>query len=159
MRGTSRPSVRFVFVDRIVELAPGRSIRAVKNVSASEDFFADHFPGAPIMPGALILETFIQAGLLMLGAADGFGSQPVVRRVRRAAFKRLVRPGDQLTIRCESDEGQTVRASAHVDGRQVATAVIEFEPGPALPADNPLRRLHDVLRLDLGAVSAEGGLA
>jgi len=140
--------MRFVLVDRVVDLAPGKSIRTLKNVSASEDYFADHFPGAPIMPGALILECFIQAAMLMLGAGDDFGHRPIVRRVRRAAFKQFVRPGDQLIVRCDADDRQVVRAAAMVGGRAVATAVIEFECVPALPGDNPMRALYEELRAD-----------
>ncbi len=140
--------MRFVLVDRVVDLAPGDSIQTLKNVSASEDYFADHFPGAPIMPGALILECFIQSAMLMLGAVDDFGHQPIVRRIRRAAFKQFVRPGDQLIVRCDTDDRQVVRAAAMVEGRAVATAVIEFERGPALPADNPVRAFYDGLRVD-----------
>lgn len=140
--------MRFVFVDRIVDLAPGKSIHTVKNVSASEDYFADHFPGMPIMPGALILECFIQSAMLMLGAVDGFASRPTVRRIGRAAFKHVVRPGDQLAVRCESDAQWAVQARATVGDCMVATAVMEFERQPALSADNPLRSLYDVLRRD-----------
>lgn len=149
--------MRFFFVDRIVGLDAGRSIQTVKNVSTSEDFFTDHFPGAPIMPGALILECFIQSSMLMLGAADGFESRPVVTRVRRVAFSHLVRPGDQLAVRCESSDQRVVRAFATVNGRQVATAVMEFERGPALPPDNALRAFHDTLRLPLSALAPEVG--
>ncbi len=140
--------MRFVLVDRVVDLAPGGSIQTLKNVSASEDYFADHFPGVPIMPGALILECFIQSAMLMLGAVDDFGHRPIVRRIRRAAFKRLVRPGDQLIVRCDADDRQVVRAAAMVDGRAVATAVIDFEYVPAPPGENPLRLLYEELRAD-----------
>jgi len=151
--------MRFVLVDRIVDLAPGKSIQTIKNVSASEDYFADHFPGVPIMPGALILECFIQSAMLMLGVADDFGRRSIVRRVRRAAFRQLVRPGDRLIVRCETDDRRLVRAAATVDGHAVATAVIEFEPGPALPVDNPVRALYDGLRVDPNALAGRVGHA
>lgn len=140
--------MRFIFVDRIADLAPGRSIRTIKSVSASEDYFVDHFPGVPIMPGALILECFIQSAMLMFGAADDFGSRPMVSRVRRASFKRFVRPGDQLMVRCDADDRWVVQASATVEGQELATAVIEFGRGSALPAENGLHSLYDVLRRD-----------
>ena len=59
--------MRFIFVDRIVAVEPGRSIETLKNVSATEDVFADHFPGSPILPGALIVEAFGQAAELLIG--------------------------------------------------------------------------------------------
>ena len=58
--------MRFVFVDRIVALDVGRSIETVKNVSASEDIFTDHFPDHPVFPGALIVESFEQAAQLLI---------------------------------------------------------------------------------------------
>lgn len=146
--------MRFIFVDRIVALAPGKSIQTIKSVSASEDYFVDHFPEMPIMPGALILECFIQSAMLMFGAADDFESRPTVSRVRRASFKRFVRPGDQLIVRCEADDRWVVQASASVDGPALATAVIEFNRGPALPAANPLRSLYHALRRDPNDLAA-----
>ena len=146
--------MRFIFVDRVVDLTPGKSIHTVKNVAASEDYFADHFPGMPVMPGALILECFIQSAMLMLGTVDEFASRPTVRRIGRAAFKHVVRPGDRLTVRCESDAQWVVQARATVDDRMVATATMEFERAPALPADNPLRLLYEMLRRDPNEVAA-----
>lgn len=140
--------MRFVFVDRILDLVAGKSIETIKNVSASEDYFADHFPGMPIMPGALVLECFIQSAMLMFGAVDRFGTQPIVKRIRSASFRHFVRPGDRMTVRCEADEGWVVRARATVDDRSVATAVIEFERGAPLQAENPLRALYDAVRAD-----------
>lgn len=140
--------MRFVFIDRIVNLDPGKAISTIKNVSASEDYFADHFPGMPIMPGALILECFFQSAILMLGAADDFAIRPLVARVRRAAFRQFVRPGDQLTVRCEVDGRGQVQARGMVHGRTVATAVIDFARGPALPRENSLRAFYEGLCAD-----------
>jgi 3-hydroxyacyl-[acyl-carrier-protein] dehydratase len=151
--------VRFIFVDRLVEVVAGKSIFTVKNVAASEDYFADHFPRMPIMPGALILECMIQSAMLMLGAPSDFRSQPAVKRIRRAGFRHVVRPGDRLTVRCAADDGWVVHATAAVDDRTVATAIIEFERGPALPADNPLRSLHEALRMDPDELAARVGAA
>jgi len=147
--------VRFIFVDRIVDLVAGRSIQTLKNVSASEDYFADHFPGMPVMPGALILECFVQSAMLMLGAADDFRSQPTVTHIRSATFRRFVRPGDQLEVRCEADDRWAVHARANVGEQTVATAVIEFERGRSLSADNPLRSLHEVCRMDPNDLAAQ----
>ena len=55
----------FLLVDRVVECVPGSHIRAYKNVSINEPFFQGHFPGAPIMPGVLILEALAQTGGLL----------------------------------------------------------------------------------------------
>ena len=56
--------MRFVFVDRIVELVPSRRIETLMRVSGLEDVFADHSPGYPVLPGALVVEAFAQAARL-----------------------------------------------------------------------------------------------
>ncbi|HBH00736.1 MAG: hypothetical protein A2X36_02525 [Elusimicrobia bacterium GWA2_69_24] len=126
--------MRFVFVDRVLDLEPGRAIETIKSVSASEDVFADHFPGFPILPGALIVEAFDQAARLLIAESHGFMRGGRLVRLTRAAFRRFVRPGDQLRVRCERrGEGWTVVAGATVDGERVATATLEYalEDGPA----------------------------
>jgi len=140
--------MRFVMVDRIVDLVPGKLIRTIKNVSSSEDYFNDHFPGLPIMPGALILECIIQSAILMLSAGEGFAYQPVVTRIPRAAFKHFVRPGDQLMVRCEAHDRGVVLSSAVVEGLPVAEVRVEIARGPDLAADNPIRRMYDALKID-----------
>src|SRR5437763_16295776 len=97
--------MRFLFVDRIVTLDPGRTIEILKNVSATEDVFDDHFPGYPILPGALLVETFEQASQLLIGASHDFARVGRLQGVSRAAFRHFVRPGDQLRVRCTRATG------------------------------------------------------
>jgi 3-hydroxyacyl-[acyl-carrier-protein] dehydratase len=121
--------VRFVFVDRIVAVEPGRSIETLKNVSSTEDVFDDHFPGYPIFPGALVIETFEQASQLLIGITHDFARVGALASVRRAAFRHFVRPGDQLRVRCArggDDTRWSVTATADVDGRRVASATLDF---------------------------------
>lgn len=126
--------MRFIFVDRILSIEPGRSIVTLRGVSAAEDYFADHFPGCPIMPGALIVECFDQSVRLLVGIGSGFREAASLKRIRRASFKRFVRPGDRLEIRCDiqSRSGAEVRAIARalVDGQVVAEASLEFAISP-----------------------------
>ena len=98
--------MRFVFVDRIVSAEPRRHIETLKNVSATEDVFADHFPGYPVLPGALVVEAFAQASQLLIGLSHEFAQVGRLRRLSRVAFRRQVRPGDQLAIRCERRAGE-----------------------------------------------------
>ena len=128
--------MRFVFVDRLVSAEPPRHIETLKNVSATEDVFADHFPGYPVFPGALVVEAFAQASQLLIGMSHDFAEVGRLRRLSRVAFRRQVRPGDQLAIRCErrSAEGAWVfDACATVDGQRVATATLEYTLEPARP--------------------------
>lgn len=151
--------MRFVFVDRILSLEPGRSIAALKNVSAAEDIFDDHFPGCPIFPGALIIESFEQATQLLIGASYTFGRVGRLARVSRASFRRFVRPGDQLRVYCErrdrADMSWAVEAIAEVDGRRVATATLDFMIDDAVSGER--REQADRVR-ELARVLREGPL-
>ena len=145
--------MRFVFVDRVLVLDPGRSIETLKNVTATEDVFADHFPGYPVFPGALIVETFEQASQLLIVATHAFACVGRLRAVRRGAFRHFVRPGDQLGVRGARTGGDdatwTVSASADVDALRVASATLEFGLVPASGDDAAAHaaRLRETLRV------------
>ncbi len=98
-------------------------------MSATEDVFADHFPGYPILPGALVVESFQQAAQLLIAMSHDFTRIGRLTRLARVAFRHFVRPGDQLRLRCErrsAAAGWVLAASADVDGRRVATATLEY---------------------------------
>lgn len=152
-----RLGLRFVFVDRILRLDPGAGIEIVKNVSATEDVFDDHFPGLPILPGALLVETFEQATQLLVAVTHDFARVARLDRVSRAGFRALVRPGDQLTVTCRRRDPDreaerprwTVAATAAVTGQTVATATLEV----TIVDDHDgvgerLRGLHRTLTMD-----------
>lgn len=91
----------FLLVDRVVDLEPGSRITALKCVTANELFFQGHFPGAPVMPGVLILEALAQAGGLLVHASVPFDPKDklfILMAIDRARFRRVVTPGDQLTL-------------------------------------------------------------
>ena len=91
-----------LMIDRVLECEPGKSIRALKNVSANEPYFPGHFPHRPVMPGVLILEAMAQAaGILVfrtLGSRPDDNSVYYYAGIDNARFKRPVEPGDQLEI-------------------------------------------------------------
>ena len=129
--------MRFVFVDRIVGAEPGRRIETLKNVSATEDVFADHFPGYPVLPGALLVEAFAQACQLLIAMSHDFAEIGRLEHLSRVAFARPVRPGDQLRIRCERRAGEdvwTLDATATVEGVRVAAATLEYRLERAVPS-------------------------
>ncbi|MEW6719659.1 MAG: 3-hydroxyacyl-ACP dehydratase FabZ [Thermodesulfobacteriota bacterium] len=89
----------FLLVDRIVEHDPGKRIVGIKNVTINEPFFQGHFPGHPIMPGVLIIESMAQVGgLLALKALGGEKRIAYFGAIDNAKFRRPVVPGDQLRI-------------------------------------------------------------
>jgi 3-hydroxyacyl-[acyl-carrier-protein] dehydratase len=103
----------FLLVDRVLEVAEGVRIRALKNVTINEPFFAGHFPGRPVMPGVLMIEALAQASALLAfkSMADGLGDNTVYYFVGidGARFKRPVVPGDQLVL-----EAELVRAKSRI---------------------------------------------
>ena len=120
----------FLLVDRVVALEPGKTLRAIKNVSVNEPFFQGHFPGAPVMPGVLIVEAMAQAGaVLLLHDLPGRNDKLVYfTGIDGARFRRAVVPGDQLRLTMEvlNLRARTckMRGRAEVDGQLVSEAEI-----------------------------------
>jgi 3-hydroxyacyl-[acyl-carrier-protein] dehydratase len=123
--------MRFLFVDRILEMTPGKEAVILKNVSNSEDFFDDHFPGRPIMPGCLILESCDQAARLLLARSAEFRQMPKLTTVGSGKFRHLVQPGDalqvQVTVVAQEAGTAKVRATVTVGSRVMAQAVLSYE--------------------------------
>lgn len=91
----------FLMVDRIVELEPGKHCVGIKNVSINEPFFQGHFPGHPVMPGVLIIESMAQvAGIMAYLASDEETRAKVTYflAIDNARFRKPVSPGDQLRV-------------------------------------------------------------
>ena len=90
----------FLLVDRIRELDPDRRIVGIKNVTINEPFFQGHFPGRPVMPGALILEALAQVGGVLAFKSLGSVGRPVVylTGIDGAKFRKPVVPGDILRL-------------------------------------------------------------
>jgi UDP-N-acetylglucosamine acyltransferase len=114
-------------VDAVTAHEPGRRIVAVKNVTVSEEFFQGHFPGTPLMPGVLMIESLSQvATLLLLAGSDHGLERAFLRGVDRAKFRRQVVPGDrlELEITLGRRRGPLARAGAvaTVAGQLVAEA-------------------------------------
>ena len=90
----------FLLVDEVLELEENKRIVAVKHVLASEPYFAGHFPGAPVMPGVLIVEAMAQAGALLLlrEVPDRESKLVFFAGIDRARFRQPVFPGDDLRL-------------------------------------------------------------
>ena len=115
-----------VLVDQIETHEPGRRLVAYKNVTVNEDFFPGHFPGAPLMPGVLMIESLAQAAaLLLLGPGGPSAPHAHVRLhgVDEAKFRRQVAPGDRVRLEVERLGGrrpiERVSARAIVDDQVV----------------------------------------
>lgn len=120
----------FLLVDRVLEMKKGKTLRAIKNVTINEPFFVGHFPGHPVMPGVLIIESLAQACGLLVFKSNTYpsGKRPLyyLVKVDKAKFMKIVEPGDQLVLDVEMR--RTIRGMglfscrASVDGKPVAEA-------------------------------------
>ena len=126
--------MRFLLIDRITAWDPGKTGRAVKNVSLSEDFFDDHFPLKPIMPGVLIVEGMAQLSGLVIEEGvrrdTGRNVKALMSIVEKAKFRKPVYPGDALeyraTIQSINDDGAKASVQAFVGDDLVADGSLVF---------------------------------
>jgi 3-hydroxyacyl-[acyl-carrier-protein] dehydratase len=120
----------FLLVDRIVELTEGVRIVGLKQVTANEQFFQGHFPGAPVMPGVLIVEAMAQVGAVYALQQMENREQKLVlfSGIDNARFRRPVVPGDTLVLTVTplrvGARVQRMHGEAHVEGQLAAEADI-----------------------------------
>ncbi len=161
--------MRFVLVDRITELEQGQSLVAVKNLSLSEEYLADHFPGFPVMPGVLMLEALTQAGAWLIRDMEDFAHSVIVlKRAKMIKYGSFVEPGRQLQLKVQlvSDNGVettfkgegTIEGQAVVKGQFVTTRSNLRDKDPELHKTDAtivsgLRELYATLRK--GSVGAK----
>ncbi len=92
----------FLFVDKVEIEEIGKKGTGYKNVTMNEYFFQGHFPGNPVMPGVIIVETMAQVGSVILLLRDDFqGKTPYFAGINKFRFKRVVKPGDTLRMEVE----------------------------------------------------------
>jgi 3-hydroxyacyl-[acyl-carrier-protein] dehydratase len=104
--------MRFNLVDRIVEVQPGRLIRARKSLTLAEEYLADHFPTFPVMPGVLMLQTLVEAGAWLLRISEEFRySIIVLREAKNVKYGTFMEPGRQMEVTAELVELQSGLAS------------------------------------------------
>jgi 3-hydroxyacyl-[acyl-carrier-protein] dehydratase len=122
--------VRFVLLDQLIEIERGRRARARAAFPAGLELFADHFPGQPIVPGVLLTETMCQTAGWLIAATCEFSGWPLVVRIDRANFRRLVQPDEPLvieaTLTASRDETFEVNATVHAGGEPAADARLLF---------------------------------
>ncbi len=126
--------MRFFLIDKITEWEPGKRATALKNVSLSEDYFDDHFPRMPIMPGVLILEGMAQLGGILLEETVkkelGISDKAVMTMIDKTKFRDITRPGDQLiyeaVISGFNDMGGRVAVTAKKSGKPVVSSSFTF---------------------------------
>lgn len=119
----------FLLVDRVIELRRDQSAIGIKNVSINEQFFQGHFPGMPVMPGVLIIESMAQTAAVLVVQTLGpsfEGKKVYFMSIDRARFRKPVVPGDRMEVhvRKEQSRGPVWKFSGEskVDGKLVAEA-------------------------------------
>jgi UDP-N-acetylglucosamine acyltransferase len=146
-----------LLVDDVVEYETGRRIVAVKNVTVNEDFFQGHFPGAPLMPGVLMIETLAQtATLLLMQGGLGPAVRARLRGVDNAKFRRQVVPGDRLTLEVTLGRRRGAIARAQAVARVNEDIVAEAELVMALTED--VASIHPTAIVHAGAVIGDGSV-
>jgi 3-hydroxyacyl-[acyl-carrier-protein] dehydratase len=150
--------MKFIFVDRIRALEPGRSIRAEKTLAPDEELFQDHFPGFPVVPGVLLTEMMAQATGKCLDAERRPRGKPILAQIKSASFREWVRPGETAeitaTILSSLDDVATARCFIEVGGRKACSAELLLA---FVPADRFAPSRDDVLEHYLAEHPEAGG--
>ena len=95
--------MRFVLVDRILELVPGQSIVTEKALTLAEEYLGDHFPSFPVMPGVLMVEAMVQSAAWLVRASTDFAASIIVlKQARNISYKSFVPPGQILTLNVQA---------------------------------------------------------
>jgi 3-hydroxyacyl-[acyl-carrier-protein] dehydratase len=157
--------MRFQLIDRIVAVEPGRSLRAVKNLTLGEEYLADHFPTFPVMPGVLMLQTLVEAGAWLLRISDDFEHSVIVlREAKHVKYGTFMEPGRQMQLSVEllekGAELATFKGRGEVDGQATVSARLTLgrynlrDRQPALEATDAqivrhLKQMYTMLRGDL----------
>lgn len=120
----------FLLLDKVIDVDSNDSATGVKNVTFNEEFFNGHFPGAPVMPGVLVIEAMAQTAGAICSKASGDGPSKLVyfMTIDNAKFRKMVVPGDVLHLRVvkikQRGEIFKYQCMAYVDDDKVAEAVI-----------------------------------
>ncbi len=119
--------MRFTLLDRIVELEPCVHITAVKSLTMTEEYLADHFPHFPVMPGVLMLEALTQAGAWLVRVSEDFAhSMVVLKQANNVKYAQFIEPGQTLAVTAEvlkfDDKEVKLKAYGTVGGRIILNA-------------------------------------
>lgn len=95
--------MRFILIDKVISLEPGKRIKAVKNVSLAEEYLADHFPTFPVLPGVLLLEGLIESASWLVRQSENFAhSMILLEEARNVKYKSFLAPGARIEYTVEA---------------------------------------------------------
>jgi 3-hydroxyacyl-[acyl-carrier-protein] dehydratase len=95
--------MRWIWIDKFVEFHSGQSAVAVKNVTLAEEHLHDHFPGFPVMPETLCIESMAQTAGILVGEAKNFQEKVILAKIKKAVFFDYVKPGDTIRLEAQID--------------------------------------------------------
>jgi 3-hydroxyacyl-[acyl-carrier-protein] dehydratase len=124
--------MRFWLLDRIRSFKPNEELSAVKNVTMSEEYLADHFPEFPVLPGVFMLEAATQAGSWLLRLSENFAHSIIsLKEVRNVKYADFVAPGQSLDVTVsmvkKDSRLATLKVDGQIDGRQTLSGRIVLE--------------------------------
>lgn len=120
--------MRWLLIDKILQMMPGESAIGVKCFSRSDLFFIDHFPGYPVVPGVLQIEMIAQLGGKCIMAAEG-GFLPVLTSVKSAKFRKPIGPGDRVLVKVDVTKRKSyslASGSIELEGENIAFAEVMY---------------------------------
>jgi 3-hydroxyacyl-[acyl-carrier-protein] dehydratase len=95
--------MKFILIDRVLSIEPGKAIKTLKNVSLSEEYLADHFPAFPVLPGVLLLEGLIESASWLVRATENFAhSMVLLEQARNVKYKSFLPPGGRVEYKVEA---------------------------------------------------------
>ncbi|MGD0785892.1 MAG: 3-hydroxyacyl-ACP dehydratase FabZ family protein [Sedimentisphaerales bacterium] len=120
--------MRWIWIDKFIEFNSGSNAVAIKNVTMAEEHLHDNFPGFPIMPECLMIESMAQTAGLLVGQARDFKEKVILAKINKAVFFHYVRPGDSLKIhaKIESITAEAASTSGKITRNDETIAEIDL---------------------------------
>ncbi len=115
--------MRYLLIDSIKKIVYNKELTAVKCIGMTEDYFSEHFPGYPVMPGALQIEAAAQAATALVEISRGYSQKAILLMVEKAKFRKIIRPGVSLNVHVEiksqNNSSALIEGSINCEGERV----------------------------------------
>ncbi len=122
--------MRFILIDKVVSLEPGKEIKAVKNVSLAEEYLQDHFPTFPVLPGVLLLEGLIESASWLVRKTEDFAhSMILLEEAKNVKYKSFLAPGEQIEYTVQAKTIEENVSSFIGFGMSEGTRIVEARFG------------------------------